>query len=51
MPYDDLVLTTGSFPRRLPCQHRGAIWRGVHMVRDLTDVDTMGPRFTKGARC
>tara|TARA_R100000935_G_scaffold2188_1_gene6333 strand:- start:1157 stop:2365 length:1209 start_codon:yes stop_codon:yes gene_type:complete len=49
MPYDDLVLTTGSFPRRLPARIGGDL-EGVHMVRDLTDVDTMGPRFTKGAR-
>ena len=49
MPYDDLVLTTGSFPRRLPASIGGDL-EGVHVVRDLSDVDTMGPRFTKGAR-
>jgi 3-phenylpropionate/trans-cinnamate dioxygenase ferredoxin reductase subunit len=49
MAYDDLVLTTGSFPRRLPA-HIGGDLAGVHVVRDLSDVDTMGPRFTKGAR-
>ena len=49
MPYDSLVLTTGSVPRRLPASIGGAL-EGVHVVRDLTDVDTMGPRFTKGAR-
>ncbi|WP_341233146.1 FAD-dependent oxidoreductase [uncultured Sulfitobacter sp.] len=49
MPYDSLVLTTGSVPRRLPASIGGAL-DGVHVVRDLTDVDTMGPRFTKGAR-
>ncbi|MCP3878369.1 MAG: NAD(P)/FAD-dependent oxidoreductase, partial [Sulfitobacter sp.] len=49
MAYDDLVLTTGSFPRRLPA-HIGGDLEGVHVVRDLRDVDTMGPRFTKGAR-
>ena len=49
MAYDDLVLTTGSFPRRLPA-HIGGDLAGVHVVRDLMDVDTMGPRFTKGAR-
>lgn len=49
MAYDSLVLTTGSVPRRLPASIGGAL-EGVHVVRDLTDVDTMGPRFTKGAR-
>ena len=49
MAYDSLVLTTGSVPRRLPASIGGAL-EGVHVVRDLTDVDAMGPRFTKGAR-
>ncbi len=49
MAYDDLVLTTGSVPRRLPASIGGAL-DGVHVVRDLADVDAMAPRFTKGAR-
>jgi 3-phenylpropionate/trans-cinnamate dioxygenase ferredoxin reductase subunit len=49
MGYDDLVLTTGSVPRRLPASIGGAL-EGVHVVRDLADVDAMGPRFAKGAR-
>ncbi|MBW4961492.1 NAD(P)/FAD-dependent oxidoreductase [Sulfitobacter sp. CW3] len=49
MAYDSLVLTTGSVPRRLPASIGGAL-DGVHVVRDLADVDAMGPRFTKGAR-
>ncbi|SFT06812.1 3-phenylpropionate/trans-cinnamate dioxygenase ferredoxin reductase subunit [Sulfitobacter marinus] len=49
MAYDSLVLTTGSVPRRLPASVGGAL-EGVHVVRDLVDVDTMGSRFTKGAR-
>ncbi|RBI76166.1 pyridine nucleotide-disulfide oxidoreductase [Roseovarius sp. TE539] len=47
IPYDALVLTTGSVPRRLP----GAIggeFAGVHVVRDLRDVDTMAPEFEEG---
>ncbi len=48
LAYDDLVLTTGSVPRRLPIGIGGAL-DGVHMVRDLADVDAMGPRFVKGA--
>lgn len=49
MTYDDLVLTTGSVPRRLPASIGGALG-GVHVVRDLADVDGMAPRFTKGAK-
>lgn len=47
--YDDLVLTTGSIPRRLPASIGGDL-EGVHVVRDLADVDAMGPRFVKGAK-
>ena len=49
LAYDDLVLTTGSTPRRLPASIGGAL-DGVFVVRDLADVDAMAPRFTKGAR-
>ncbi|MGJ8626236.1 MAG: NAD(P)/FAD-dependent oxidoreductase [Sulfitobacter sp.] len=47
--YDELVLTTGSVPRRLPASIGGDL-DGVHMVRDLADVDAMAPRFVRGAR-
>lgn len=47
--YDELVLTTGSVPRRLPASIGGDL-DGVHVVRDLADVDAMAPRFVKGAR-
>ena len=47
--YDDLVLTTGSVPRRLPAAIGGTL-EGVCVVRDLVDVDAMAPRFVKGAR-
>ena len=47
--YDQLALTTGSVPNRLPASIGGAL-DGVHVVRDLADVDVMGPRFTAGAR-
>ena len=47
--YGNLVLTTGSVPRRLPTSIGGDL-EGVHVVRDLADVDAMGPRFVKGAR-
>jgi len=47
--YDELVLTTGSTPRRLPASIGGTL-DGVFTVRDLADVDAMGPRFVKGAK-
>lgn len=47
--YDELVLTTGSAPRRLPASIGGDL-DGVFTVRDLLDVDAMAPRFAQGAR-
>lgn len=47
--YDELVLTTGSQPNHLPASIGGAL-DGVHVVRDLADVDAMAPRFTNGAK-
>lgn len=47
--YDELVLTTGSTPRRLPAAIGGAL-EGVFTVRDLADVDAMAPRFVRGAK-
>lgn len=49
LDYDDLVLTTGSTPRRLPAAIGGDL-DGVCVVRTLADVDAMAPRFTEGAR-
>ncbi len=49
LQYDDLVLTTGSVPNRLPAAIGGALG-GVHVVRDLADVDAMAPRFVKDAK-
>lgn len=49
VPYDQLVLTTGSVPRRLPAAIGGDLG-GVYTVRNLADVDTMAPEFTEGAR-
>ncbi|WP_109465649.1 NAD(P)/FAD-dependent oxidoreductase [Albibacillus kandeliae] len=48
-PYDELVLTTGSEPRRLPATIGGDL-DGVHVVRTLADVDAMAPGVTEGAR-
>ncbi|HEY9037508.1 MAG TPA: FAD-dependent oxidoreductase [Roseovarius sp.] len=49
VPYGTLVLTTGSTPRRLPAAIGGDL-EGVHVVRDLADVDAMEPRFKPGAK-
>tara|TARA_R110002049_G_scaffold117332_3_gene270654 strand:+ start:46886 stop:48085 length:1200 start_codon:yes stop_codon:yes gene_type:complete len=49
IPFDDLVLTTGSIPRRLPASIGGDL-SGVFVVRDLADVDAMAPAFRPGAR-
>jgi len=47
--YDDLVLATGSLPRRLPASIGGDLG-GVHVVRTLADVDSMAPGFVPGAK-
>ncbi|KMK65337.1 NAD(P)/FAD-dependent oxidoreductase [Puniceibacterium sp. IMCC21224] len=49
LPYDHLVLTTGSHPRRLPASIGGTL-DGVFAVRTLADVDAMAPCFVTGAR-
>ncbi len=49
LPYDELVLTTGSTPRRLPASIGGDL-EGVHVVRTLADVDAMAPEFAPGRR-
>lgn len=47
--YDQLALTTGSVPRRLPATIGGDL-AGVNVVRTLADVDGMAASFVKGAR-
>lgn len=49
IPYDALILATGSEPRALPAAIGGTL-AGVHVVRDLKDVDAMAPAFVEGAR-
>nr|WP_325253672.1 FAD/NAD(P)-binding oxidoreductase [Amylibacter sp.] len=49
LAYDDLVLATGSEPRRLPASIGGDL-DGVYVVRTLTDVDSMAPEFAAGKR-
>lgn len=47
--YDQLALTTGSEPIRLPHAIGGDL-DGVFTVRDLQDVDAMAPYFVAGKR-
>ncbi len=49
LTYDQLALTTGSSPRRLPAAIGGDL-AGVHTVRTLADVDAMEPEFRPGRR-
>ncbi len=49
LAYDELVLTTGSTPRRLPTAMGGDLV-GVYTVRSLSDVDAMKPEFVAGRR-
>ncbi|MBD3764175.1 MAG: oxidoreductase [Rhodobacterales bacterium] len=49
LDYDDLVLATGSVPRRLPAAMGGDL-AGVYCVRSLADVDAMRPEFAPGRR-
>lgn len=47
--YDELALTIGAVPRKLPAAIGGDL-EGVFAVRDLTDADAMAPAFTAGKR-
>ena len=47
--YEQLALTTGSEPRRLPAAIGGDL-DGVFGVRRLSDIDAMAPYFTEGKR-
>ena len=49
IPYDHLVLTTGSVPRHLPAAIGGDLG-GVFVVRGLADVDAMAPAVAQDAR-
>jgi 3-phenylpropionate/trans-cinnamate dioxygenase ferredoxin reductase component len=49
LPYDHLVLTTGSIPRRLPAAIGGDL-AGLYTVRTLADVDAMRGEFVAGRR-
>lgn len=47
IPYDDLVLATGSWPRRLPVVIGGHL-KKVFTMRDLADADAMVSEFVEG---
>ncbi len=49
LSYDNLILTTGSWPRRLPATMGGDL-RGVYSMRDLADADAMADEFQEGRR-
>jgi 3-phenylpropionate/trans-cinnamate dioxygenase ferredoxin reductase subunit len=49
IPYDALVLATGSVPRRLPGSIGGEL-DGVHVVRTLKDLDEMAPEIVQDRR-
>ena len=49
LQYDQLALTTGSVPRRLPAAIGGELG-GIYTVRSLADVDAMRPEFVAGRR-
>ncbi|MEM9629873.1 MAG: FAD-dependent oxidoreductase [Pseudomonadota bacterium] len=49
LAYDQLALTTGSHPRRLPGAIGGDL-AGVHVLRSLTDVDGLMPYVSLGAK-
>lgn len=47
--YDALALTLGAAPRRLPAEIGGDL-PGVHVIRNLSDVDQMAPEMQPGRR-
>ena len=48
IPFDRLLLATGSEPRPLPVP--GADLDGVHLLRDLADADALAARLAGGGR-
>ncbi|MDZ4095916.1 MAG: FAD-dependent oxidoreductase [Paracoccaceae bacterium] len=47
--YDQLALTTGAIPRRLPTEIGGAL-RGTYVIRGLADIDAVKHEFHAGRR-
>jgi 3-phenylpropionate/trans-cinnamate dioxygenase ferredoxin reductase subunit len=48
LDYDALIIATGSRPRTLPA--KGADLKGVHDLRDLSDVERIRPNMISGNR-
>jgi 3-phenylpropionate/trans-cinnamate dioxygenase ferredoxin reductase component len=49
LAYDQLALTTGSAPRRLPAAMGGEL-QGVYVMRGIADVEALAPEFVNGRR-
>jgi 3-phenylpropionate/trans-cinnamate dioxygenase ferredoxin reductase subunit len=49
LSYDQLALTTGSIPRRLPASIGGDLG-GLYTVRTLADIDALEPQVRPGKR-
>ena len=49
LPYDHLILTTGSTPRRLPDALGGSL-PGTYTIRGIADIDAIAPEFKAGKR-
>ncbi|MGY6548668.1 MAG: NAD(P)/FAD-dependent oxidoreductase [Roseinatronobacter sp.] len=49
LAYDALAITTGARPRALPAAIGGTL-TGVHLLRELADVDALAPAIRPGAR-
>jgi len=49
IPYDKLLLCTGSSARKLPAQLGGEL-QGIYTLRNMTDIDSMAPEFQAGRK-
>ena len=49
LSYDELVLVTGSVPRRIPAAIGGDLG-GVHTVRSVADIDALKPELADSSR-
>jgi 3-phenylpropionate/trans-cinnamate dioxygenase ferredoxin reductase subunit len=49
LAYDQLALTTGAVPRRLP-EDMGGNLPGVYVMRGIADVEAVAPEFVSGRR-
>ena len=47
IPYSQLVLATGSYPRHLPTSITREMG-GIHVIRSIADSENIIPEFTKG---